>query len=220
MGDENPRITLGDYGRLDNLDEVSLRIQPANPVVFDIKNNVVINQLEVSESYKCLRLIGYSLTIQAKDWLDTIPRGTITTWDQLKRELFDIYFPTAKYLAGKKEIFSFKQQEGEVHYDTWEMFKLLLKRCHGHKFLEMDIIQTFTTGLKSDTRMLSDASHEEPWKSRQLMMKGSWLTTSLNEYRAHIKEEAASKKKCMIDLNTHDVLLASNKLFSIQSETP
>jgi len=140
MGDENPRITLGDYGRLDNLDEVSLRIQPANPVVFDIKNNVVINQLEVSESYKCLRLIGYSLTIQAKDWLDTIPRGTITTWDQLKQELFDIYFPTAKYLAGKKEISSFKQQEGEVHYDTWEMFKLLLKRCHGHKFLEMDII--------------------------------------------------------------------------------
>ena len=118
MGDENPRITLGDYGRLDNLDEVSLRIQPANPVVFDIKNNVVINQLEVSESYKCLRLIGYSLTIQAKDWLDTIPRGTITTWDQLKQELFDIYFPTAKYLAGKKEISSFKQQEGKVLYDA------------------------------------------------------------------------------------------------------
>jgi len=67
--------------------------------------------------------------------------------------------------------------------------------------------------------MLSDASHEEPWKSRQLMMKGSWLTTSLNEYRAHIKEEAASKKKGMIDLNTHDALPASNKILSIEIET-
>jgi len=36
-------ITLGDYGRLDNLDEVSLGFQPANPVVFDIKNSVMMN---------------------------------------------------------------------------------------------------------------------------------------------------------------------------------
>jgi len=42
---------------------------------------------------------------------------------------------------------------------------------------------------------------------------------SLNEYRAHTKEEAAPKNKCMIDLNTEDVLLASNKLLSIQLET-
>ena len=41
---------------------------------------------------------------------------------------------------------------------------------------------------------------------------------SLNEYRPHIEEEAAPKKKCMIDLNTQDVLLACNKLLSIQLE--
>lgn len=33
-------ITRGDYKRLDNLDEVSPEFQPANPVVFDIKNCV------------------------------------------------------------------------------------------------------------------------------------------------------------------------------------
>ena len=42
MGDEL-RITLGDYERLDNLDEVSLGFQPSNPVVFDIKNSVMMN---------------------------------------------------------------------------------------------------------------------------------------------------------------------------------
>jgi len=30
-------ITLEDYGRLDNLDEVVQGFQPANPVYFDIK---------------------------------------------------------------------------------------------------------------------------------------------------------------------------------------
>jgi len=43
MGDENPCITLGDWGRVDNLDEVSLGFHPVNPVVFDLKNNVIIN---------------------------------------------------------------------------------------------------------------------------------------------------------------------------------
>jgi len=42
MGD-HPHITLGDYGRLDNLDEISLGFEPANPIVFDIKNNVLVN---------------------------------------------------------------------------------------------------------------------------------------------------------------------------------
>jgi len=136
MGDEHC-ITIGDYGRLDNLEEVSLRFQPANPVVFDIKNIVMmnlksnqfsgkesedynahltlfmdasytINPTGVSKSYKQLRLFGYSLSGWANDWLDTLPSDTIETWDQLKREFLDLYFPTAKYLTRKKEIFSFK----------------------------------------------------------------------------------------------------------------
>jgi len=39
----HPRLTLGDYRRLDNLDEISLGFQPANLVVFDIKNSVLVN---------------------------------------------------------------------------------------------------------------------------------------------------------------------------------
>jgi len=42
---------------------------------------------------------------------------------------------------------------------------------------------------------------------------------SLNEYRAHIEEEAALKKKGMININTKDVLFSSNKLLIIQLET-
>ena len=151
MGEEH-RVTLGDYGRLGNLEEVSLGFQPANPLVFDIKNIVMmnlesnpfsgkeredyntrlkhfldacntINPAEVLESDKRLRLFGYSLTGRTRDWLDALPSGSIETWDQLKREFLDRYFPTPKYLARKKEISSFKQQEEEVLYDAWERFK-------------------------------------------------------------------------------------------------
>jgi len=117
------------------LEEVSLGIQPATPVVFDIKNSVMmslksnpfsgketedcnahlkhfidvcstINPAGVLESNKRVRLFVYSITERARDWLYDLPRGSIETWDQLKREFLDRYFPTAKYLARKKEISS------------------------------------------------------------------------------------------------------------------
>jgi hypothetical protein len=42
---------------------------------------------------------------------------------------------------------------------------------------------------------------------------------SSNEYHLHTEEETSPRNKCMIDLNTHDALLLSNQLFSIQLET-
>jgi len=155
------------------------------------------NQLAgVSESYKRLRLFGYSITRKENDWLDTLPSGTIETWDQLKRKFLDRYFPTTKYLTQKKEISIFKQQEGEVLYAAWEMFKLLLKRCPGHKSSEMDIMQAFTTGLKLDTRMLLDASAGGTMKIKTTDEVRELIDNmSLNEYRGHTEEEATPKKK-------------------------
>jgi len=48
MGHENPRITLCDYGRDDNFDEVSPGFQLVNPMMCDIKNNV-LNNLETNQ---------------------------------------------------------------------------------------------------------------------------------------------------------------------------
>jgi len=67
-------------------------------------------------------------------------------------------FPLQNTWRGRMRFPASKQQDGEVLYDAWERFKLLLKRYPGHKFSEMDIIQAFTTGLKPETRMLLDAS--------------------------------------------------------------
>jgi len=67
MGDER-RITLGDYGRLDNFEEVSFGFQPANPVVFDIKNNVMMNlksnQFSGKESEDCNANLSINLALQ------------------------------------------------------------------------------------------------------------------------------------------------------------
>lgn len=40
-------VTLEDYGRLDNLDEVAQGFQPANLVFFDIRNPVLTTNTQV-----------------------------------------------------------------------------------------------------------------------------------------------------------------------------
>jgi hypothetical protein len=95
-----------------------------------------------------------------------------------------------------------------------------LKRCPGHKLSEMDIMQPFTTRLKPDTRMLLEASAGGTMKIKTADEVRTLIDNmSLNEYRGHTEEEATPWKKGMIDLNTQDALLASNKLLSIQLET-
>ncbi|MCI13436.1 putative athila retroelement ORF1 protein, partial [Trifolium medium] len=113
-----PRRTLGDYGQRNNRVMANLGFQPANPVAFDIKNTVLSALKEdqysgaesqcpnlhlahfyevcdytdpprISESDKRLRLFKFSLTGRAKDWLDTIPPGTIQTWQELEQKFKD-----------------------------------------------------------------------------------------------------------------------------------
>ncbi|KAK2369112.1 hypothetical protein QL285_082265 [Trifolium repens] len=108
-----PRRTMGDYCRRTDAGQISMGFQPANPVTFDIKNTVLSGLREkqfdgsairdpwahleqfyetcticrpqgFNDSQIKLRLFGFTLIGRAKDWLQCIPSGTITTWKELE----------------------------------------------------------------------------------------------------------------------------------------
>jgi len=83
MGEEH-RITLGDYRRLDNLDEVSLGFQPANPVVFDIKNSVTMNLKSNQFSSKEMKDYNAHLTHFMDACIITNPAGVLESDKRLK----------------------------------------------------------------------------------------------------------------------------------------
>jgi len=78
--------------------------------------------------------------------------------DNMKKSFLCCFFPKTKYLEKGKEVVGFQQEDEENLYDALESYEFLIKRCLGHKFLEMEITLTFTYGLKPTTRMLLDAS--------------------------------------------------------------
>ncbi|CAJ2653497.1 unnamed protein product [Trifolium pratense] len=246
-GPQPPRRTLGDYGRRDNDALANQGFQPANHVSFDIKNTVLSALKEnpysgseaqcpnlhlshfyeacdytdppgVSESDKRLRLFKHSLTGRAKDWLDTIPAGTIETWRQLERKFLDRYFPIHKFLERRAEISNFEQADGETLYDAWERFKVCLKRCPNHGFDGHNQMQMFTQGLRAQTRMILDASAGGSLKNRD-ETEARELVESMaqNEYRA-TNDRGAKKKGGVLELDTQTALLAQQKLMTSQME--
>jgi len=132
------RPMMGDYGLDANRGHLTHVFQPANPVAFDIKSSVQPNLKEnqfdgrddksphehpshfhktcqfcvppahVTESQKKLRLFPFTLTGRAKEWLLSIPSGTIQTWDELELKFLKRYFPMSKYFDKKHEITNFK----------------------------------------------------------------------------------------------------------------
>jgi hypothetical protein len=164
-------------------------------------------------------LFKFSLTGRAKDWLDTIPPNTITTWEELEMKFLERYFPIHKFLERRAEINNFEQGDGESLYDAWERFKLLLKKCPNHGYDDLNQMQMFTQGLRAQTRMLLDASAGGSLKTKdENEAKELVEAIAQNEYRVQ-NDRGAKKKAGMVELDTQTALLAQTKLMTTQMES-
>ncbi|KAK5819480.1 hypothetical protein PVK06_024483 [Gossypium arboreum] len=79
-----------------------------------------------------LRLFPFSLRNKAKQWLNSLPRGSVTTWEQMTKKFLLQYFLLAKTAKLRNDISSFVQMDSETLYDAWERYKDLLQRCPHH----------------------------------------------------------------------------------------
>ncbi|XP_073131470.1 uncharacterized protein [Henckelia pumila] len=60
-----------------------------------------------------LHLFPFFLQGEAIEWLDDLPAGSITTWDQLVQTFLNKYFPPTKMAKLFSDIISFRQKEAE-----------------------------------------------------------------------------------------------------------
>jgi len=70
-----------------------------------------------------LRVFLFSQRDKARAWLHSPPPGSITTWDELTKPFFKMFFPPSKTASLRNQIMSFTQREDESLYEAWKRFK-------------------------------------------------------------------------------------------------
>ncbi|KAF7835900.1 uncharacterized protein G2W53_010759 [Senna tora] len=130
-------------------------------------NNHILNFLEICDTFKHngvsddairLRLFPFSLRDKAKVWLQSLPEGSITTWEELAQQFLTKYFPPGKTAKMRNDITSFVLLNNESLYEAWERFKDLLRKCPHHGLPKWLQVQTFYNGLSSEIRTSIDAA--------------------------------------------------------------
>ena len=88
-----------------------------------------------------LQLFPFSLRDTTTTWFESLPYGSINTWEEIVEVYMERFFPPTLTSERIREIISFKQGEDESLY---KMYKKLLKRCLMHGIKQI-IRWTFST---------------------------------------------------------------------------
>jgi hypothetical protein len=73
-----------------------------------------------------LKLFPFSLRGRAKDWLLSLPRNSIDSWDKCKDAFIGKYYPPTKIIALRSDIMKFRQFDNEHVAQAWERMKSMI----------------------------------------------------------------------------------------------
>ncbi|GJR14046.1 MAK10-like protein [Tanacetum coccineum] len=178
-GDENPIRTLGDYSKPSHEGY-------SNTIELLVGNNVDPNQhlkdfLKLVDSLDLeggnrermrLRLFQFSLRDQASNWLERLPAGSITTWEDLTTRFLAQYFPPGRIAKLRNDFLMFQQHHGEYLSEAWTRFKDLLQKFPHHGIDLWLQVQIFYDHVNPVTRQTIDQSVDGKLRDRN--NKESW----------------------------------------------
>src|SRR4051812_10353577 len=113
---------------------------------------------EVDGDIVKLKLFAFSLRGRAKEWLQSLPRDSIDSWDKCKDAFIGKYYPPAKMIQLRSKIMNFRQLDNEHVAQAWERMKTLVKNCPTHGLTTWMVIQTFYAGLNFTSQNLLDSA--------------------------------------------------------------
>ncbi|GJS10371.1 MAK10-like protein [Tanacetum coccineum] len=119
-----------------------------------------------------LRLFQFFLRDQASNWLERLPAGSITTWEDLTTRFLAQFFPPRRNAKLRNDILMFQQHHGESLSKAWTHFKDLLQKVPHHGIYLWFQVHIFYDHVNPVTRRtigqspggkLRDLNAEESW---------------------------------------------------------
>ncbi|GJY71116.1 MAK10-like protein [Tanacetum coccineum] len=204
-GDENPIRTLGDYSKPSHEGY-------RNTIELPTGNNVVPLRSDTIRERTGLRLFQFSLRDQASNWLERLPTGSISTWEDLTTRFLAQFFPPGRTAKLSNDILMFQQHHGESLSEAWTRFKDLLQKVPHHG---IDLwLQAIT--LPQDVPSTSDHRLIELENQVQCLMEAHLALTQptqVNKITTSCKicSDPHDTQYCMEDLEQAFVEYASSR---------
>ncbi|GKB83697.1 zinc finger, CCHC-type containing protein [Tanacetum coccineum] len=162
MGDTNPICTLEDYSRPSHegyrntieLPEGNNVVPLRSHTIWLVQNGCSFHGLwsedpnqyrkdflklvdsldhDVANSERTrLCLFQFSLHDQASNWLERLPAGSISTWEDLTTRFLAQFFPPGRTAKLRNDILMFQQHQGESLSEAWTRFNDLLQKVPHH----------------------------------------------------------------------------------------
>ncbi|GJX75237.1 MAK10-like protein [Tanacetum coccineum] len=157
MGDANPICTLGDYSKPSHEGYRNTIELPEGNNVVPLQSNTIqliqngcsfhrlrsedpnqhlkdflklVDSLDLNGDNRertRLRLFQFSLRDQASNWLERLPAGSITTWEDLTTRFLAQFFLPGRTAKLRNDILMFQQHQGESLSEAWTRFKDLFQ---------------------------------------------------------------------------------------------
>ncbi|GJW52633.1 reverse transcriptase domain-containing protein [Tanacetum coccineum] len=99
-----------------------------------------------------LRLFQFSFRDQASNWLERLPSGSISTWEDFTTRFLAQFFPSGRIAKLRNDILMFQQHEGEFLSKAWTRFKDLPQKFPHHgtdRWLQIQIFMTMSPFILS-----------------------------------------------------------------------
>ncbi|GKD64154.1 zinc finger, CCHC-type containing protein, partial [Tanacetum coccineum] len=106
------------------------------------------------------------------NWLECLPAGSITTWEDLTTRFLAQFFPPGRTAKLRNDILMFQQHHGKSLSEAWTRFKDLLQNAPHHGIDLWLQVQIFYDHVNPATRRTIDQS--AGGKLRDLNGKESW----------------------------------------------
>ncbi|GKD64090.1 zinc finger, CCHC-type containing protein, partial [Tanacetum coccineum] len=160
MGDANPIRTLGDNSKPSHKGyKNTIELPDPNQHLKDLLKLVDSLDLDGENRERTrLRLCQFSLRDQASNWIERLPTGSITTWEDLTTRFLAQFFLPGRTAKLRNDILMFQQHQGESLSEAWTRFKDLLQKVPHHGIDLWLQVQIFYDHVTPATRRTIDQS--------------------------------------------------------------
>ena len=100
----------------------------------------------------CMVLFPFTLKEKAKIWFHSLAPNSIFTWEDMRNEFLNKFFPPARTNALMRAIQNFSEKPGEPFAVVWERYKDLFHAIPHHGFDVGQICAYFHQGLSLNNK--------------------------------------------------------------------